>query len=73
MRSTTAKTIAGFCHQCHSDVQLANGIYSCRCGSTSDASYDLPPNWIFKLSQVPKALVSKVAKAASGRSVEPSA
>ena len=45
-----AETIAGFCHQCHSDVQLANRIYFCRCGSASDESYDSPPTWVFKMS-----------------------
>ena len=65
MRSRNSATIAGFCRQCHSDVQLANRIYSCRCGSTSDESYDSPPSWVFKLSQVVKPPVYKVAKAAS--------
>jgi len=48
-------------------VQLANRIYSCRCGSTSDESYDSPPSWVFKLSQVAKPPAYKVAKAASGQ------
>jgi hypothetical protein len=48
MRSRNSATIAGFCRQCHSDVQLANRIYSCRCGSTSDESYDSPPSWVFQ-------------------------
>ena len=59
--------IAGFCRQCHSDVQLANRIYFCRCGSTSDDSYDSPPSWVFKLSQAAKPLVYSVAKAVSGQ------
>ena len=65
MRSKNPETIAGFCRQCHSDVQLANRIYSCRCGSTSDESYDSPPSWVFKLSPVMKAPEYEVAKAAS--------
>ena len=67
MRSRKSETIAGFCRQCHSDVQQANKIYSCQCGSTSDESYDFPPSWVFKLSQVAKPPVYKVAKAASGQ------
>jgi hypothetical protein len=67
MRSTKPKTIAGFCRQCHSDVQLVNRIYSCQCGNTSDESYDFPPSWAFKLSHVGKAPVYKLAKAASGQ------
>ena len=67
MRSTKAKAIAGFCRQCHSDVQQANRIYSCQCGRTSNESYYFPPSWVFKLSQVAKAPVYKVAKAASGQ------
>ena len=43
--------IAGFCGQCHSDVQLANGTYFCQCGSASDKSYYFPPSWAFKLNQ----------------------
>jgi len=54
MRSRNSATIAGFYRQCHSDVHLANRIYACRCGSTSDESYDSPPSWVFKLSQVAK-------------------
>ena len=67
MRSRKSETIAGFCRQCHSDVQQANRIYSCQCGSASDESYDFPPGWVFKLSQVAKPPVYKVAKAASGQ------
>ena len=67
MRSRKSETIAGFCRQCHSDVQLTNRIYSCQCGSTSDESYDSPPSWIFKLGRAEKPIVLyKVAKAASG-------
>jgi hypothetical protein len=72
MRSRKPETIAGFCQQCHSDVQLVNRIYFCQCGSTSDESYDFPPSWVFfKQSQSAKPPVYKVAKAASGRAVEP--
>ena len=67
MRSRNSETIAGFCRLCHCDVHLANKIYSCRCGSASDQSYDFPANWVFKLSQVAKAPVYKVAKAASAQ------
>jgi hypothetical protein len=42
--------IAGSCRQCHSDVQLANGLYFCQCGSASDKSYYFPPSWVFKRS-----------------------
>ncbi len=73
MRLTKSETIAGFCRQCHSDVQLANRIYSCRCGRTTDESYDAPPSWVFKQSPFAKLPIYKVAKAASGRSVEPTA
>ena len=51
MRSRESETIAGFCRQCHSDVHLANRIYSCQCGSTSEESYDSPPSWVFKLGR----------------------
>ena len=51
----------GFCLQCRSDVEQANRIYFCGCGSTSDESYDSPPNWVFKPSGVSKPLSYKVA------------
>ena len=61
MRSTKPEMIAGFCRQCGSDIQLVNRIYSCLCGSASDESYDSPPSWVFKLSQVTKPPVYRVA------------
>lgn len=68
MRLMKSETIAGFCQQCHCDVQLANRIYFCQCGSASNQSYDLPPSWVFKLGPAEKPLVLyKVAKAASGQ------
>jgi len=57
--------IAGFCRQCHSDVQLANGLYSCECGSASDKSYYFPPSWAFKFSPAVEPMVSRAAKAGS--------
>ena len=60
-----AETIAGFCQQCHSDIQLANKIYFCQCGSASAESYYYPPSWVFKLS-VP-TVVYPLAKAASAQ------
>ena len=67
MKSKKSEVTAGYCRECHSDVQLANRIYFCRCGSTSDESYDSPPSWIFKLGRAEKPIVLyKVAKAASG-------
>jgi hypothetical protein len=65
MKLRKAGMIAGSCRQCHSDVQLANGIYFCQCGSASDKSYYFPPNWVFKLSQTADPLVNRAAKAAS--------
>ena len=57
--------IVGFCQQCHSDVQLANRVYFCQCGSTRDESYYYPPSWVFKLG-VP-TVVYPLAKAASAQ------
>jgi hypothetical protein len=65
MKLRKSGMIAGSCRQCHSDVQLANGIYFCQCGSASDKSYYFPPNWVFKLSQTSDPLVNRAAKAAS--------
>ena len=72
MTSRKTGMIAGFCHECHSDVQLVNRIYSCRCGKTSDESYDFPPSWVFKFSaaRAQPPLLYKVAQAglaANGR------
>jgi hypothetical protein len=67
MRSKKSGMIAGFCGQCHSDVQLANGTYFCQCGSASDKSYYFPPSWAFKLNQAAQVLVNQAAKAASGK------
>ena len=59
-----SEIIAGFCQQCHSDVQLANRIYFCQCGSTSDESYDSPPTWVFKVSTDAKTHACSLVKAA---------
>jgi hypothetical protein len=67
MRSRKSETIAGFCRQCQSEVQLVNRIYSCQCGRTADESYDFPPSWVFKLSQVAKPPIYNMAKVASGQ------
>ena len=69
MRSRRPGLIAGFCRQCHSDVQMANGIYFCQCGSASDKSYYFPPSWVFKLSQPADPPISRAAKAASGKQI----
>ena len=58
---------AGFCQKCHSDVQLANRIYSCQCGSTSDESYDSPPTWVFKVSN--EQPISHYQRQSSGSSL----
>src|SRR5687767_13841961 len=50
------ETIAGFCHHCHSDVHVVHTIYFCRCGHASDESYDYPPSWVFKPSEIGVAL-----------------
>jgi len=65
MKLRKSGMIAGSCRQCHSDVQLVNGVYFCQCGSASDKSYYFPPNWDFKLSQTADPLVNRAAKAAS--------
>ena len=64
MKSRKPPTIAGSCQQCHSDVQLANRIYFCQCGSTNDESYDCPPTWVFKVSTDAKRHASSLVKAA---------
>jgi len=69
MRSSKSGMIAGFCRQCHSDVQLANGLYFCQCGSASDKSYYFLPSWVFKLSPAADALLNRSAKAAAGKQV----
>jgi hypothetical protein len=69
MRSRKSGPIAGFCRQCHSDVQLANGLYFCQCGSASDKSYYFPPSWDFKFSPAAEKLVNRAAKAASGKQI----
>jgi len=69
MRSKKSGMIAGFCQQCHSDVQLANGLYFCQCGSASDKSYYFPPSWAFKFGPAAETLVKRAAKAASGKQI----
>jgi len=67
MKSRHPGMITGFCRQCHSDVQLANRIYFCQCGSASDESYDYPPSWLFNLTTRP--VVYPLAKAASAQQI----
>ncbi len=59
--------IAGFCQHRHSDVQLANRIYFCQCGSASDESYDSPSSWVFELADVKP--VYRTANAASAQQI----
>jgi len=65
MTSRKPGMIAGFCQQCHSDVQLANKIYFCQCGSASDESYYYPPSWVFKLAA--PTVVYALTRAASAQ------